>query len=157
MINADELAGTAAPPPPSPLTDAQTRALSALLDTLIPPDEWPGGGEGGVLAFLLAEFARADGLAPRLPEYRSALDALDAEARRLCPSDFASLPPADRDALLRRLEKGGAGVPGAWGDVSPARFVRAAAEHATEGFYTSPAGMTMVGFRPMGPLGGAVK
>ncbi len=138
-------------------TDPQTRALTALLDTLIPPDDaWPGGAEGGALAFLLAELARPDGLAPRLPEYRAALDALDAEARLLHASDFATLTGLEREALLLRLERGEAAAPTAWGELSPARFVRAAAEHAAEGFYTSPAGMGMVGFRPMGP-GGVVK
>lgn len=138
------------------LLSAQTRALSALLDTLIPPDdEWPGAAEGGALAFLLAELARPDGLAPRLPEYRTALDALDAEARLLRAADFAALTGLEREAVLLRLERGEATAPDAWGDVSPARFVRAAAEHTAEGFYTSPAGMGMVGFRPMGPAAGA--
>jgi gluconate 2-dehydrogenase gamma chain len=137
-------------PAPTPLASAEARTLDALLDTLIPPDdEWPGAVEAGVPAFLLALLSTD--LAPLAPEYRRGLAALDAEATAVQGSPFADLTPDARTALLQRLLQGEVAAAAAWesGDAAaldPALWLRRAAEHAAEGFYTSPVGLEMVGF-----------
>lgn len=115
------------------LTPAQTDALRAALDRIIPPgDNDPGAVEAGVLDTLLAQLT--GDLSPQLWAYQSALDALNAAAQSTHngAAGFADLRAGEQDALLAAVEK------------TP--FFRALVEHAQEIFYTSPAGLQMVGF-----------
>jgi hypothetical protein len=115
------------------LTELQHTTLHALVDRIIPADDFPSGWQAGVGDYLAGQFERD--LRPQLDRYRAGLDALDAEALAGSGARFAELDAAEQDALLRRVEAGT--VSAAW-PIDPTAFFRAAVEHAMEGFYSDP-------------------
>jgi len=112
---------------------AGAEALQALIDTLIPPDDWPGGWEAGVGDYLARGFANQ--LSSFVPTYMACLASLSAEAQLAYSRPFAGFTPAERAELLERLEDSGSAVE--W-VIPPARFIRIATEHTAEGFYADP-------------------
>jgi hypothetical protein len=115
------------------LLPQQLETLRAVVNRIIPPDEYPGGWDAGVGDYLLGQFQRD--LKDKVDEYRLGLDALDHEAHMLQGLGFAVLPPALQDALLARVEQGN--VQTAWA-IDPAAFFAMLVEHAMEGFYSDP-------------------
>ena len=122
--------------PPIPLTlfsERQGATLRALVDRLIPPDDFPGGWEAGVGDYLAGQFV--DDLRPLLDLYRAGLDALDAEAQATAGAHFAALGAEAQDALLGQVEAGS--VVTDW-PVDPVVFFSHAAQHTAEGYYGDP-------------------
>ena len=115
------------------LTEPQLATLRALVDRIIPADDFPSGWQAGVGDYLAGQFERD--LRSQLDRYRAGLDALDAEAQAGSGARFAELNPEEQDALLRRVEAGA--VATAW-PIDPAAFFRVAVDHAMEGFYSDP-------------------
>ena len=115
------------------LTEPQRATLRALVDRLIPADDYPGGWDAGVGDYLYRQWA--GDLSDKLDTYRGGLDALDAESGATVGARFAELDAATQDELLRRVEVGD--VSADW-PVDPEAFLRAAAEHAAEGYYGDP-------------------
>lgn len=115
------------------LTPPQWDTLEALVNRIIPADEWPGGWEAGVGDYLRRQFA-AD-LAEKRALYQSGLDALDAEAQTALGHRFADAAPDAQDELLTRIEAGIVTTP--W-FVRPAYFFQQAISHSMEGFYADP-------------------
>ncbi len=113
--------------------ESQLRCLAALLDTLIPPDDFPGAWEAGVGDYLLRQL-QGD-LAHLQTSYRDFLRCLDAEARCLHKLDFADLPVDARSDLLHRIEKHQ--VTASW-TMEPGEFFPHIVEHCGEGFYSDP-------------------
>ena len=91
------------------LDESQLAALCALADRLIPPDDHPGAVQAGAVDYLVLQLGRD--LAPLLESYRSALAALDAEARAASGRGFAELAPETQDELLRRVARGDVAAP----------------------------------------------
>jgi hypothetical protein len=115
------------------LTELQHTTLRALVDRIIPADDFPSGWQAGVGDYLARQFERD--LRPQLDRYRAGLDALDAEAQASAGLRFAELDAIDQDKLLRRVEAGAVTV--AW-PIDPVAFFHAAVEHAMEGYYSDP-------------------
>jgi hypothetical protein len=115
------------------LTELHHATLRALVDRIIPADDFPSGWQAGVGDYLARQFERD--LRPQLDRYRAGLDALDAEAQAGAGLRFAELDAADQDALLRRVEAGAVTV--AW-PIDPVAFFHAAVQHAMEGYYSDP-------------------
>ena len=115
------------------LTEPQLATLRALVDRIIPADDFPSGWQAGVGDYLAGQFERD--LRPQLDRYRAGLDALDAEAQAGSGRRFAELNAEEQDALLRRVEAGA--VATAW-PIDAAAFFRDAVDHAMEGFYSDP-------------------
>jgi hypothetical protein len=115
------------------LTEPQRATLRALIDRLIPSDDFPGGWDAGVGDYLDRQFA--GDLSDVVDLYRGGLDALDVEARTAAGVSFAALAPDAQDDLLHRVEVGDVATD--W-LVDPAEFFRAATEHAAEGYYGDP-------------------
>ena len=115
------------------LTELQLATLHALVDRIIPADDFPSGWQAGVGDYLAGQFERD--LRPQLERYRAGLDALDAEAQATDGARFAELNTSQQDTLLRRIEVGT--VTAAW-PTDPAAFFQMAVEHAMEGFYSDP-------------------
>jgi hypothetical protein len=113
-------------------TAPQLATLQALVDRIIPADEFPAGWEGGVAGYLARQLA--GDLRHLRDSYRAGLDALDAEARA-AGAPFIELGPAAQDLLLERVERGV--VATAW-PLDPAGFFRMAVAHAAEGYYSDP-------------------
>ncbi|MEP7292399.1 MAG: gluconate 2-dehydrogenase subunit 3 family protein [Chloroflexota bacterium] len=140
------------------LSERQVELLEALVNRIIPADEFAGGWEGGVRDYLLRQFERD--LKALLPIYRLGLDALDGEARAVYGRNFDSLAPELQDELLRQIEAGRITTP--W-TVDPLAFFRMVIEHSAEGYYSDPgnggnpdtaswamASWTMIGFQVRG-------
>lgn len=113
--------------------EGQQRSLQALLDTIIPPDDYPGAWEAGVGEYLIRQL-RGD-LAGSLPRYRAFLRGLDAEAQAVFGESFAEMGSIERTALLRQIENDGARAD--W-ELAPAAFFRQIVEHCAEGYYSDP-------------------
>jgi hypothetical protein len=134
-------------------SERQAATLRALVDRLIPPDDFPGGWNAGVGDYLARQLA--GDLQPLLDQYRAGLSALDAEALAAAGSYFAALDTEAQDALLGQVEAGA--VTTSW-LVDPVTFFRHAAEHAAEGYYGDPgnggnrgaAAWRMIGFEVRG-------
>ena len=114
-------------------TERQQATLRALVDRIIPPDDFPGGWDAGVGDYLARQFERD--LRELTDIYRAGLDALEAEAYAAHGAGFATLGLANQDAMLRRVEAGD--LTTAWA-TDPVAFFRAACIHANEGFYSDP-------------------
>jgi len=111
----------------------QLDTLRAVIDRIIPADDFPGGWEAGVGDYLLHQFERD--LKEVVPLYRAGLDALDVEAHAVYSNDFAALDVPSQDALLSRIEQGD--VLTAW-SIDPADFFTTLVNHCMEGFYSDP-------------------
>lgn len=117
------------------LTDAHWRTLAAVIDRLIPPDEFPGGWQAGVGDYLRRQFDTD--LAGKVALYQGGLDALNGETQRASGRSFAELDADAQDALLSRIESGE--VSGAWpAEIAPRPFFHMLVSHAMEGFYADP-------------------
>ena len=115
------------------LTELQLATLHALVDRIIPADDFPSGWQAGVGDYLAVQFERD--LRPQIDRYRAGLDALEAEAQAGDGTPFADLDAENQDALLRRVEAGA--ITTAW-PIDPAAFFQMAVEHTMEGFYSDP-------------------
>ena len=102
------------------LTEAQTQTLHALINCIVPADDYPGGWDAGVGEYLARLLTREP---PLLFVYRLGLDALKREA----PS-FHLLPTDAQNALLLGLEQ----------DRERGAFFRLLVTHIMEGFYADP-------------------
>jgi hypothetical protein len=107
--------------------------LRALLDRLIPADDFPGAWEAGCGEYIMRLLA--NDLAGQQAEVAAGLRALDGEARTLHQCGFAELDPARQDAVMAAAERGA--VRGDWPVPAPA-FIRLMAELAAEGYYSDP-------------------
>ena len=114
-------------------TEQQLTTLRALVDRIIPADDFPSGWQAGVGDYLAGQFERD--LRPQLDRYRAGLDSLEAEAQAGAGAPFADLDAEHQDALLRQIEAGA--VTTAW-PIEPAAFFQMAVDHAMEGFYSDP-------------------
>ena len=115
------------------LSEAQWHALRALVDCIIPADDYPSGWQAGVGDYLQRQFGRD--LAHVVDLYRQGLTALDAEAQAQFGQSFATLSPNTQANLLFMLEA--SHVRTAW-PLDPASFLKMAVDHAHEGYYSDP-------------------
>ena len=119
-----------------PMTRAQSTALAAAIDRLIPADgDGPSATEAGVLRFLHELFdgdRRVDAAA-----LVAGLDGLDAEAVARHGTPLAGLPADRQDAVLAAVEEGDVRV--AW-TTDPVAFLALLVEVTAEGYYADTAG-----------------
>lgn len=113
------------------MNQIQLNNLIAVVDRIIPPDEFaPGGSAAGAFDYLVGMLS--GDLAHEAENCRAFLADLE--------PDFAALPTDAQDAELQRLADSDA----------HGKFFRRLCEYAQEGFYTSPAGMKMIGWEIRG-------
>lgn len=115
------------------LTEPQIAILKAAVNTIIPPDDYPGGWDAGVGDYLLGQFDRD--LKDVLSIYLQGLTAIEAEAQTTCGAGFAALAADVREGLLSNIEQGH--VQTVW-PLDPAAFFAMLAAHCAEGFYSDP-------------------
>jgi gluconate 2-dehydrogenase gamma chain len=112
--------GRSDPSPWRVLTAAEARTLAAVCDQIIPPDDFAGAAQAGVLDYIDRQ------IAGRFKRHRSAyadgLAALDALG-------FTRLPLHDQFELLTKIESGAAG------DRRTREFFALAVTHAIQGYY----------------------
>ncbi len=115
------------------LNESQWRTLQALVDCLIPADDFPSGWQAGVGDYLAKQFERD--LRDQVDFYRLGLDALEAESQARTGTPFAELDPIGQTHLLAQLEQGH--IHTAWPIAAPS-FLDMVTNHAAEGFYSDP-------------------
>jgi hypothetical protein len=115
-------------------TPAEVSVLRAVVDRILPPDDFPGAWEAGASDYLARQL---DGdLASSRELVVAGLAALDAEAGQRWGQGFAALPAEAQDALLRDVESGV--VRTRWTG-SPTHFFALMVRTTAEGFYSDPA------------------
>ena len=130
-------------------TSLQSATLCAMLDRIIPADDYPSATQNGVLQYLEQQFDRD--LQPLLETYHAGLDALHRECMAHFAQNFADLTLPPQDIVLSRIERGD--VSAAW-PVESKQFFRLVTQHCAEGYYSDPgnggngqmASWKMVGF-----------
>jgi choline dehydrogenase-like flavoprotein len=125
--------------------------LRAVVDRLIPADDFPAGWAGGVESYLATHW-QGD-LARYVPLLTTGLVALEEDAQRQYQLSFAALSAAQQDELLRQLEL----VPQREGwPLNPQQWLETLTNLAAEGYYSDPhnggnpgtRSWQMVGFDP---------
>ena len=115
------------------MTTLQQQTLRAVVDCLIPPDEFPGAYDAGVCDYLSRLFDTD--LATQLEFFRAGLDAIETEACARFGTSFSSLTRDEQTATLQAIELGD--VLSVW-PISPERFFNLLVTTAAEGFYSDP-------------------
>jgi hypothetical protein len=116
-----------------PLTETEQTILQAVVDRIIPPDDYPGAWEAGVGDYIARQLE--GDLRSMLRMVRDGLTALDAEAVAQYGHSFIDLDAEQQDGLLRHVEAGN--VKTSW-PVSPARCFAQWVHLTGEGYYSDP-------------------
>ncbi|MFD3308618.1 GMC family oxidoreductase N-terminal domain-containing protein [Streptomyces sp. NPDC058694] len=132
-----------------PLGRTETQTLAALFDTVVPPDDAPGGWHGGGAA-LLREHLNGF-LDWAVPVLSAAIEAVDQAARDMFGSTFADLPALERAHVLANVLQGEelSAVDHAERADRPIDTVIELALQAYYGGTREPAGWQLTGFRPV--------
>jgi hypothetical protein len=115
------------------LSEEQQRTLRAVIDRVIPEDDYAGAWDAGVADYL-AHQLKGD-LLPVSALYITGLASLNDEAIARYQNDYEQLADDEKDYLLSRVEQGE--VLANW-TVSPMRFFTLLVETTAEGFYSDP-------------------
>lgn len=115
------------------LTPQQEAALRAVMNRIVPGDDFPNAWDAGVGAYVTRQLA--GDLAGQVADMAAGLDSLDAEAQAGGAAGFAALDPDQQDALLTRLERAQAST--VW-PVDPSAFFDQLILLTIEGFYADP-------------------
>ena len=115
------------------LTEQQILILQALVNCIIPADDFPNGWDAGVGDYLLKQFE--GDLQDKVAVYKNGLSSLEDDAQRIYGKGFASLSTDQQTNLLTNIEKGQVQV--GWA-IDAAEFFAMAVQHCTEGFYSDP-------------------
>jgi hypothetical protein len=107
--------------------------LHAVVDRIIPPDDFPGAWDAGAGDYILGQLGGQ--LREQTSTIESGLAALDAEARLASGRAFADLAPAEQDLLLAAIERND--VHTEW-QTQPAAFFALLVELTAEGYYSDP-------------------
>ena len=128
-----------------------SETLRAVIDCLIPPDDFPGAYEAGVCDYIERLF-RTD-LAAQTDFFRAGIEGIEAEARVRFNARFADLTPDQQISTLAAVESGD--VQATW-SISPAQFFEMLVNTTAEGYYSDPqqggnrgsVSWVMTGFEP---------
>lgn len=117
------------------LTVDEARALAAMSDQIIPPDQDPGSSWAGVVNYIDRQLC---GPFQNLRSvYRDGLSAIDQSSRILYGKVFADREAARQIEFLHRLEKDD--VPRSiWKGTSPSQFFALVIDHTMQGYYGDP-------------------
>ena len=107
--------------------------LRAVVDCLIPPDDFPGAYEAGVCDYL--ERILQTDLAAQSQFFLAGLDGIEAEARERFNESFANLTSDQQVSTLAAIESGN--VKSSW-PISPSLFFEMLVNTTAEGYYSDP-------------------
>ena len=110
-----------------------TETLRAVVDCLIPPDDFPGAYEAGVCDYLDRIF-QTD-LAAQLEFFLAGIDGIEAEAQQRFNKPFANLTPNEQASTLAAIES--SDVKTSW-SISPSLFFEMLVNTTAEGYYSDP-------------------
>ena len=137
------------------LTAHQRSTLIALVDQIIPADDFPSASQNGAAEYV-ERLLRGD-LKSRADEVLTGLACLDHEARARFDKSFASLDGQSQRHLLE-LSESGSEMLAVW-DVAPRHFLELMVTLTNEGYYTDPSNGSnvdsvswkMIGYDPRVP------
>lgn len=139
------------------LTTSATRTLQALVDCIIPADNYPSGWQAGVGDFI--EQLLATDLLNLADFIQTGLELIQEESHaRYNGCDFAELPIVEQEDLFASIVAGTTVVD--WQGISPTQFSQTLILLSQQGFYCDPANggnrdgisWQMIGYRVL-PLG----
>ena len=107
--------------------------LRAVVDCLIPGDDFPGAYEAGVCDYL--ERLLQTDLANQAEFFRAGIEAIEAEAIVRFDTPFANLSPAEQNATLAAIESGNVNT--LW-PIPPSHFFELLVCTTAEGYYSEP-------------------
>jgi gluconate 2-dehydrogenase gamma chain len=110
-----------------------SETIRAVVDCLIPPDDFPGAYEAGVCNYL--ERLLQTDLAEHADFFRAGIDAIDREALARYNARFEALTPDQQISVLTGIESGA--VKTSW-PVAPSRFFEMLVNTTAEGYYSDP-------------------
>ena len=110
-----------------------SETLRAVVDCLIPPDDFPGAYDAGVCDYLERIF-QTD-LAAQSEFFLAGIDSINAEALARFNKPFASLTPDQQLSTLAAIESGD--VTTSW-PISPPLFFEMLVNTTAEGYYSDP-------------------
>jgi hypothetical protein len=115
--------------------------LRAIVDCIIPADEFPGASESGVCEYLRRLFETD--LRDEAEFFATGIESIEREAHARFGAPFATLPPAQQVITLETIQHGD--VLTSW-PIAPQRFFEMLVCTTAEGFYTGAVSWTMTGF-----------
>jgi len=115
--------------------------LPAVVDCLVPPDDFPGAFDAGVCNYI-EQLLQTD-LAEHAEFFRVGIDAIDREALATYNEPFAALTHGQQISILEDIECGT--VKTSW-PIAPARFFEMLVNTTAEGYYTGRVSWVMIGF-----------
>jgi len=107
--------------------------LPAVVDCLIPPDDFPGAYDAAVCDYI-EQLLQTD-LAEHADLFRAGIEAIDTEALATYNAPFAALTREQQIATLESIESGA--VKTSW-PIAPARFFVMLVNTTAEGYYSDP-------------------
>ena len=107
--------------------------LRAVVDCLIPPDDFPGAYDSGVCDYL--ERILQTDLAAQSEFFHAGIDGIEAEALERFNESFANLTPDQQVSTLAAIESGD--VKTSW-SISPPLFFELLVNTTAEGYYSDP-------------------
>ena len=107
--------------------------LRAVVDCLIPPDDFPGAYDAGVCDYIEQLF-KTD-LAKHAEFFQAGIDAIDIEALATYNAPFAVLTRDQQVSTLEAIESGA--VETSW-PIAPSRFFMILVNTTAEGYYSDP-------------------
>jgi gluconate 2-dehydrogenase gamma chain len=117
------------------LTDEEADTLAAACDRIVPPDDYPGAADAGVVEFIDRQLATRE--RDRLETWQRGVRGLDATARQKKGKPFALLTLEEQVAVLEDVEAGQ--VPAAaWEGLDPQAFFGRLVRYTMMGFYGDP-------------------
>ena len=117
------------------LSEPESKLLDALVEQIIPTDEWPGGKDAGCTNFidkqLVGPYARHQEI------YRKGLNAIQETCKVKFQKQFEELPWDEQTRFLEAMEAGKLGGD-LWKKKFDVQFFGFIRNHSMQGFYGSP-------------------
>jgi len=107
--------------------------LRAVVDCLIPPDDYAGAFDAGVCDFIVRLFETD--LAEQREFFDAGLEAIESEALARFDTRFADLSPDQQVVILESIERGSVNTP--W-PIAPDQFFEILVRTTAEGYYSDP-------------------
>jgi len=109
------------------------KTLRAVVDCLIPPDDYAGAFDAGVCDFIVRLFETD--LAEQREFFDAGLEAIESEALARFDTRFADLSPDQQVVILEGIERGSVNTP--W-PIAPDQFFEILVRTTAEGYYSDP-------------------
>jgi len=107
--------------------------LRAVVDCLIPPDDYAGAFDAGVCDFIV-RLLETD-LAEQREFFDAGLEAIESESLARFDTRFADLSPDQQVVILEGIERGSVNTP--W-PIAPDQFFEVLVRTTAEGYYSDP-------------------